>query len=263
MQKLSVVAAGVALSLLSSVSLADTWEPGLGVRLNYAPLSEIEGQSGNSMDGSLFGIETRYASSNETPITFGISYQGGSSDHSGSSNFSSATAKTRVFHTDVAVGKVFHPGQAELIPYVGLGFRQMTQKFSASSYAADNDIVTPERTHRHLYMPIGLYLGTASPIDHFDFYLSTEYRQVLMGEVSLEARGGSTMNSNSGKGFRTEAGIHFPSQKTFNLYTGLYFEQWDIKSPDTTYTNVGGVVSIESEPKTKQTSAGVTIGLQF
>lgn len=263
MKNLRKLAAGAALSVLSTASLADIWEPGVGVRVNYAPLQEVEGDSGNKMEGDRFGLALRYASASETPVNVGLSYEAGSSDHSGDSQYSSAEADSSVFAADLAVGKVFFPGDLELIPYIGLGFRQMGQEFSSSAYPENNDIATPERTHRHLYLPIGVYLGSSSPLDQFDFYISTEYRQILMGEAKLERDGGTTMNSNDGRGFRAEAGIHFPSNGLFNVYAGVYYEQWDIDAPDKGASVIEGVTKTVSEPGTNQISSGVTLGLQF
>ena len=263
MTKMKGLAVVIAVSMLSTVSMADIWEPGLGVSVNFAPIHEIEGSSGNSMDGRSYGGALRYSTPDPIPISAGISYQRGSSNHSGDPAYSSASANSTVINAELLAGKVFFPGNLEFVPYLGLGFRQMSQHFSSDSYPDDNDIATPKRTHRHLYVPVGLYLGSAQPLDHFDFYLSAEYRRVVMGEVSLRKNGGGHMTSNEGNGVRTEMGVHFPSDLSFNMYAGVYYEWWDVYAPDRGVSVSAGLARAETEPRTKQTSAGVTLGLQF
>lgn len=249
----------IALSLLSSGAAADKWEPGVGASVHYAPLYELEGDTGGLFEGDLYGLGLKYASSSNTPFSMEVSYQIGSNEHSGSS----AEGDTDILDADLSFGKVFFLKNWELIPYAGLGFQQMNQDIEASSYSNNSDLVVPERTHRHLYVPIGVYLGSSSPLDQFDFYISTEYQRVVMGEVKLGGSDSQTLSSNDGYGFRAEAGIHFPSSSSFNLYSGIFFQQWDIEASDRSASIIDGALTNRNEPATKQVSAGVTIALQF
>jgi len=258
------LSASIVLAVSSTTLLADIWEPGVGIQLNYAPIHQVEGDSGNEMDGSLLGAGIRYANASEIPVTLGLSYQMGSSDHVGSSDYSSAKADSTIFTLDVATGKVFFPGNnIELIPYIGMGFRQMEQDFTSKSYPEDNDIATPSRTQRHMYLPLGLYLGSASALDKFDFYVFTEYRHILMGETKLEKSQNITMNSQDGRGFRAEAGMHFPGFTSSNIFAGVYYEQWNIDPSDRGVSTSAGTPKVERDTGTKQISSGITIGFQF
>lgn len=263
MTKMKGLAACIAASLISSVAIADTWEPGLGVSASYAFMNEMKGSSGNSMDGRQHSVGLRYSTPDPVPVSVGITYKEGSSDHSGDSLYSSASANTRIVNADVLIGKVFTPGKLEFVPYTGLGFRRMSQHMSSQSYPDNNDIATPGRSHRHLYIPAGLYLGGSQPIDSFDFYLSAEYRQVVMGEASLSRNGGSHMRSNTGYGVRTEMGVHFPSSLSYNLYAGVYYDHWDIGSADKGISGSGSSVRVEREPRTSRSVAGISLGLRF
>ena len=258
------LSAGIVLAVSSTTLVADIWEPGVGIQLNYTPLHDVEGDSGNEMDGSLFGAGFRYANASEIPVTLGLSYQMGSSDHVGSPDYSSAEADSTIFVLDVAVGKTFFPGDnIELIPYIGMGFRQMEQDFTAKSFPEDNDIATTSRTQRHMYLPLGLYLGSASALDKFDFYVFTEYRHILMGETKLEKSQNITMNSQDGRGFRAEAGMHFPGFTSSNIFAGVYYEQWNIDPSDRGVSTSAGTPKVERDTGTKQISSGITIGFQF
>lgn len=249
----------IALSLLSAAAAADKWEPGVGVSVNYAPMYEIEGESKGVFEGDLYGVGIKYASASNNPVSAELNYQMGSNEYSRGS----VEGDTTIIDADITFGKAFFPGNWEFIPYLGLGFQQMEQDIDSASYSNGNNLVTPSRTHRHLYIPVGLYLGSTSPLDQFDFYISTEYQRVVMGEAKLSGAGGNTFNSNDGQGFRAEAGIHFPSESTFNLYSGIFYQQWDIEASDKSATVIDGVLTNRNEPATKQVSAGVTIGLQF
>lgn len=264
MKIIGSLSAGIFLTISATTALADMWEPGIGLSLDYAPAQEVEGDSGNKMDGSLLGVGLRYANANEVPVTLGFSYQMGSSDHAGLARFSSAKADSTILSLDAATGKTFFPGKdIELIPYAGLGFRQMEQDFTSKAYPEDNDIAVPERTQRHIYLPLGLYLGSASGLDQFDFYALTEYRHILMGETRLEKGQSITMNSQDGYGFRAEAGVHFPGFTSSNIFAGIYYEQWDIDPTDRGVSINGGTLKIERDTGTRQTSSGIKIGFQF
>lgn len=264
MKSIGRFSAGIVLAISSNTLLADIWEPGVGLHLNYAPVHEVKGDSGNKMDGSLFGAGIRYANADEVPVTLGFSYQMGSSDHVGSAEYSSAKADNTILSLDIATGKTFFPGDnIELIPYLGIGFRQLEQDFTSKSYPEDNDIAVPERTQRHMYLPLGLYLGSASALDRFDFYVLTEYRHILMGETTIKKSERITMNSQGGHGFRAEAGIHFPGFTSSNIFAGIYYEQWDIDPTDRGVSAAGGSLKVERDTGTKQISSGIKIGVQF
>lgn len=264
MNNIGRLTAGVVLVVSSTTLLADIWEPGVGVHLNYAPMHEVKGDSGNKMDGRLFGAGIRYANPSDTPVTLGFSYQVGNSKHVGAADYSSAKADSTVLVLDVATGKAFFPGNnIELIPYLGMGFRQMEQDFTSSSYPEDNDIATPGRTQRHMYLPLGLYLGSTSGLDKFDFYVFTEYRHILMGETKIEKSQTITMNSQDGRGFRAEAGVHFPGLTSSNFFAGIYYEQWDIDPTDRGVSTSGGTPKVERDTGTKQISSGIKFGFQF
>src|SRR5690554_690618 len=105
MKKFANLAVGLSLSAVSTLASADIWEPGLGIRAQYVPEHEVSGSSGNTVDGTLFGAGIRYATASNVPISVGMSYLMGSSDHSGAPEYSSAEADTDILDIDIAVGR--------------------------------------------------------------------------------------------------------------------------------------------------------------
>lgn len=254
-----------AMACLSMSATADPWEPGVGVALNYSPSYEFAGEGGNRMDGDMMGLKVNYASPGMYPMRASLKYADGSTEHRGEDKFRNADADDRVVNLELGIGTVYEGDGLELIPYAGLGLKDMRQSFDGSAPAADdNDIATSVREHRYLYVPIGFYAGSTAPLDQVNIYYNAHFKPLIAGEATIGRSSEAQMTMDNGYGFRFEAGFHVPSSSDWNVFSGVYFEQWDINASSRgVRTNQGGDLVIESEPGTKTEEVGINIGVHF
>lgn len=256
----------IALSVvaISSTVKADPWEPGYGVAIHYAPSYELEGSSGNSMEGHLLGARLEVASGRKASVRASIEYGQGSTKHRGDPAYKDAKADDNALAIEFAAGFSFEGGYFEVIPFVGLGVRDMRQSFMSGSVAPGNDIVTSARKHRYLYLPLGFYVGSTSSLEMVNSYYSVSWMPVISGEAKIGGSGSSArMTLNNGYGLKLEAGFHVPSSSTWNFYTGLFFEQWDLHSSYKGVRSAGGSTIVEQETDTKTRVIGINAGVRF
>lgn len=259
-------ASALAFACLAANAGADPWEPGVGFALNYSPSYEFAGEGGNSMDGDMMGAKINYASGGFYPMRASIKYAEGNSEHRGEDRFDDADADDRVVNVEIGVGTVFEGEGLELIPYAGLGLKDMRQSFDDSAPVADdNDIATSVRKHRYLYIPIGFYAGSTAPLDQVNIYYNAHFKPLIAGEAEIGRSNAANMTMDNGYGFRFEAGFHVPSSGSWNIFSGVYFEQWDINGSSRGVRSGSGQQSpvIESEPGTKTEEVGLNLGVQF
>lgn len=256
----------IALSVvaISNTVKADPWEPGVGVAVHYAPSYELEGASGNSMEGHLLGARLEVASGRKTAFRASIEYGTGTTKHRGDPAYKGAKADDSTLAVEVASGFSLENGFFEIIPFAGLGVRDVRQSFKSGIVAPGNDIVTSVRKHRYLYLPIGFYAGSTLSLDKVNSYYSMTWMPIVSGEAKIGGSSSSArMTMNNGYGLKLEAGFHFPSDSTWNFMTGVFFEQWDLHSSYKGVRQEGALNIIEQETKSTNRLIGINAGVRF
>lgn len=260
----AITAAGLLSLTLSFNVQADPWEPGFNTSISHTPSYEVEGASRNSMDGSLTGLTLNYASSSMVPTHASVYYAQGSSDHVGEQQFDQVTADDHVLDVRVGVGKSYETGGIEVVPFAGLGFYEMRQSFEGGPVAADNDIATTTRKHRYLYTPLGFYVGSTSDLDMVNIFYQATLKPVLIGEAKIgSGDDGVRMNIGNGFGFELETGFHFPTSGSWNIFTSIYFKQWDIHASRLGARVENSNVTTVKDTSTDHEELGIKLGVQF
>ena len=140
----------------------------------------------------------------------------------------------------------------------------MRQSFDGGSLGDDSGIVVPARKHRYFYVPVGFYVGSTSALDMVNIFYQVTLKPVLTGESKIGS--GATqarMNIGSGFGFDVETGFHFPTKRNWNVFTSVYYREWDIGS-----SSRGAIISDDTviavkDVSTKHNELGGRIGIQF
>jgi len=249
---------------ISSTVKADPWEPGYGVGINYAPSYELDGSSGNSMEGHLLGARLEVASGNKVPMRASLAYSMGSTKHRGEDIYKGVKADDSVLALELAAGYSIEGDSLEVIPFAGLGFREMRQSFKSGPAAPDNDIATSARKHRLFYLPLGFYVGSTSSLKLVNIYYSVTWMPVISGEAQIGGgKSSARMTLNNGYGLKLEAGFHVPTESSWNFVTGIFFEQWDLNSSYKGVRSAGGTEIIERETNTRTQVIGINAGVRF
>ena len=146
----------------------------------------------------------------------------------------------------------------------GLGFFELRQSFDEGPVAPGNDIATTARKHRYFYVPLGVYAGSTSPLDSVNIYYQVTAKPLLTGEAKIgRGNAATTMNISGGFGFDFETGFHFPTSSSWNFFTGIYFQQWHIKSSSAGAREIGGVTTVVKDTETDHQEIGIKLGVQF
>lgn len=249
--KLTAISVSAATLLCLSVSAsADPWEPGIGVALNYSPSYDLSGDGGSTPDGDMLGAKINYASTGVYPFRASLKYGNGSVDEG------RLEADGQILNLEFGFGFAFESDVFELIPYAGVGAMEADWDFENAGVGKN-----PQLEHRYLYVPIGFYGGSTAPLDQVNIYYNAHFKPLIAGDVTLEHPSGTEMVMDSGHGFRFETGFHIPSTSTWNVFTGIYFEQWDINSSSQGFQGKGSGPAEVPDYETEE--IGINIGVHF